>query len=460
MKVANGEYAQFLDRKALRAKQHGLEKVPELAPHLFPYQRHCVEFALKTGASGCFLDTGLGKTEIELEFCHQAIRAANDKALILAPLAVAAQTRRRAERWGYDAHVIRNQFEAETGINICNYDRLHKLDPAAFGIVVLDEASIIKHFNGKTTRALVEAFKGHRFKLCATATPAPNDHVELGSYSDFLEIMAPLEMLAKFFVNDSSQASQHWRLKGHAVRAFWDWLASWARMAEQPSDLGDSDDGFILPPFRVHRHRSADSVIDRDLADMFGAPAMSATNLHHIKRQTMQARAATCAEVVTRDDAWVIWVDTDYEADAVKRAIPFAIEIRGSQSIDEKEEKLEAFATGNAKHLIAKPSSCGFGLDWSHCANMAFVGRSYSYETWYQAVRRCWRFGQKRMVNVHLIVAEGEDSIGAVIDRKARDHSDMKAAMRAAMRRAMGKTAVRRAAYLPREQTELASWIG
>jgi superfamily II DNA or RNA helicase len=455
------EYAAFLASKALRAKERGLADVPELAKHLFPFQRHCVEFALRAGASGCFLDTGLGKTEVQLEFCQRAINAINDRALILTPLSVAQQTKRRAERWGYEARVIREQSEAGPGINICNYDRLDKLDPLTFPIVSLDEGSILKSFTGKTTRKLIDVFKGHRFKLVATATPAPNDHMELGNYAEFLETMAAVEMLSRFFINDTSTASQEWRLKGHAVEEFWDWLSSWARVAEKPSDLGDDDDRFILPPFKVHRHKSRDSTIDRDLADMFGAPIMSATSLHDVKRQTIEARAEATGDVVAKakNEAWLLWVDTDYEADALKRAIPSAIEVRGSQSIEEKEEKLEAFATGKAKHIIGKPSMIGFGLDWSHCANMAFVGRSYSYETYYQAVRRCWRFGQKNTVNVHLIVAEGEDTIGRVIDRKADGHAKMKAAMRDAMKRAIGQSAVRKSPYIPNHSARLEPWI-
>lgn len=455
----NPEYAAFLASKAIRANERGLTKIPQLAPHLFPFQRHCVETHLRVGAAGCFLDTGLGKTEVQLEFCQKAIEAINAKALIWTPLAVAGQTKRRADRWGYEARVIRDQSEAGPGINICNYDRRERIDPSQFPIVSCDEASILKSFTGKTTRALIAAHKGARFKLVATATPAPNDHMELGNYAEFLEIMAANEMLSRFFINDTSTASQEWRLKNHAVNAFWDWMSSWARMAEKPSDLGDDDNGFILPPFEVIRHRAKNTKIDQELADMFGMPNMSATSLHDVKRQTSQARAEAAASVVNTKEPWLIWCDTDYEADALKSAIPSASEVRGSMSIDEKEEKLALFETGEIKHLIAKPSMCGFGLDWSHCARMAFVGRSYSYETWYQAVRRCWRFGQKNTVKVHLIVAEGEDTIGRVIDRKAGDHANMKIAMRKAMVRAIGKESITKTPYNPTTKARMASWI-
>lgn len=455
------EYQEFLARKAVSAPMRGLADVPKLADHLFPFQSHSVDFCLRVGTAGLFLDTGLGKTEIQLEWCRHAMDATNGRSLILVPLAVAGQTKRRAERWGYEARIIREQSDAGPGINICNYDRLDKLDPEYFGAVSLDEASILKSFNGKTTRALIEAFRGHRFKLAATATPAPNDHMELGNYAEFLEIMRTNEMLSRWFINDTSTASQHWRLKHHAETDFWNWMASWSRMAEKPSDLGDDDNGFNLPPFEVLRHRAQDSQIDNRLADLFGTITMSATTMHDVKRQTSAARAETAAHIVDGEpnEPWLIWCDTDYEADALKRAIPGASEIRGSMSADKKEEILEAFETGDVKHLIAKPSMCGFGLDWSHCARMAFVGRSYSYEIWYQAVRRCWRFGQSRDVNVHLIVAEGESEIGRVIDRKAGDHGKMKSAMRAAMRNAVANNAETKVMYNPTHKGRIPIWL-
>jgi hypothetical protein len=456
----NPDYAAFLARKAVRAPERGLATVPPLASHLFPFQAHCVEFALRGGATGLFLDTGLGKTECQLEWCQKAIEATNKPALILTPLAVAQQTRRRAERWGYEARVIKEQRHLTSEINICNYDRLDKLDPTAFGAVSLDEASILKSFDGKIRSRIIAAFKGAPFKLAATATPAPNDIMELGSYSEFLDVMSTQEMLSRFFVNDTSTASQKWRLKHYGVAAFWSWMASWTRMAEKPSDMGFDDAGFILPPFEVVRHRARDSAIDRKLSDMFGVPALSATEIHKVKRQTSQARAETAAAIVADEPnaPWIIWVDTNYEADAVRAVIPDALEVRGSQSSDEKEQKLEAFALGKARIMIGKPSMIGFGLDWSHCCRQVFLGRSFSYETWYQAVRRCWRFGQKNKVVVHLIVAEGEAEIGRVIDRKSGDHAKMKAAVRAAMMEASRAT-ITKTPYQPTHTAELEQWI-
>ena len=455
------EYQEFLLKKSLLVPRRGLDSIPTLAGHLFPFQRHSVEFCLSVGTAGLFLDTGLGKTECQLEWCHHAQNATNGRSLIMTPLAVAGQTLRRAQRWGYEARIIRDQSEAGDGINICNYDRLDRISPEYFGAVSLDEASILKSFNGKTTRALIDAFRRHRFKLAATATPAPNDHMELGNYAEFLEIMKPNEMLSRWFINDTSTASQQWRLKGHAKADFWNWMASWSRMAATPSDLGDDDDGFVLPAFEVVRHRAEDSQIDNRLADLFGTVTMSATTMHDVKRQTSAARAAAAADIVhaESDDPWLIWCDTDYEADALKKAIPEAAEVRGSMPAEKKEEILSAFDSGEIKWLIAKPSMCGFGLDWSHCARMVFVGRSYSYEIWYQAVRRCWRFGQKRKVMVHLVVAEGEGEIGRVIDRKSDDHASMKQAMRVAMRNAVADVTKVKFPYVATHEGILPSWL-
>jgi hypothetical protein len=462
--MINQAYFDFLASKAMRAKVRGLDTVPVLAGHLFPFQRLCVDFNLRVGCAGLFLDTGLGKTECQLEWASQALRAHGKRALILTPLAVAGQTKRRADRWGYEAKIIREQHEAITGINICNYDRIDKLEPSEFDVVSLDEASILKSFTGKTTRALIEAFKGCRFKLAATATPAPNDHMELGNYAEFLEIMAANEMLSRFFINDTSTASQEWRLKGHAVTAFWDWMSSFSRMGERPSDITGNtkeDAAFALPPMETHRHRTQDNNHDSVLSELFGRQTLSATNIFDVKRQTSAARAEVVGRIVSEqpNEPWLIWCDTNDEADALLRAIPNSKDVRGSMSIDRKEELLAAFESGELKHLVAKPSMCGFGLDWSHCANMAFVGRTYSYETWYQAVRRCWRFGQTRTVNVHLVVAEGETQIGRVIDRKSGDHATMKLAMRDAMRRNSNVATVRKVAYTPTADLELPPWL-
>lgn len=451
------EYREFLAQKKPAVIASGICSIPELHKDLKPHQRDCVDFALRQGRSGLFLDTGLGKTFCELEFSKHAAEASNGHALILTPLAVARQIEREAKRFGFDARVIRDQSDVRPGINICNYDRLEKLDADAFGAIVLDESSILKSFNGKTTQALISTFAAHRFKLAATATPAPNDHMELGTHSEFLNIMPASEMLMRWFVNDTMEASQQWRLKGHAIEPFWNWMASWSRMAETPADMGHDGSEYVLPKLTILRHKvDGDVPISKD--GLFAAD-VSATSMFDMKRQTTAARADCIAERVDKKESWVIWCDTDFEADALKCRIPEAIEVRGSMPIDRKEENLKAFSDGSARIIISKPSVCGYGVNWQHVARVAFVGRTFSYEAWYHAIRRCWRFGQTRHVEVHLAVAEGEDQIGRVIDRKADDHASMKRAMAAAMRRSITTTTASRIAYNPLHKGRLPKWL-
>jgi hypothetical protein len=438
------DYLEFLAGKTPAAIARGLSTTPALSSHLFGFQKHCVEFLLHVGSGGLFLDTGLGKTLVQLEYAEHARQASNGKALILCPLAVAHQIAKEGVKFGYPAHVIRDQSEAREGINVCNYDRLHLIDPSAFGVVTMDEASILKSFTGKTT-------------------PAPNDHMELGQYAEFCGVMALNEMLSRFFINDTANASQSWRLKRYGVDAFWDWMASWCRLAQLPSDLGGNDDGFVLPPIKIERHRAAENAPSMS-GGLFGDEVVSATNLHTIKRATAGVRAQIAVDLAMSEpnEPWVIWCDTDYEADAITGAFgdaPGVVEVRGSMSAEKKEAGLDAFVDGEARVMVTKPSVAGFGLNWQHCARTVFVGRSFSYESWYQAVRRFWRFGQAREVQVHLVVAEGEDSIARVIDRKADDHDSMKTAMRAAMKRNSGRESATKVPYKPNHKGRLPSWI-
>jgi superfamily II DNA or RNA helicase len=453
---AQTDYLAFLASKAPRLMPTGLSDLPPMHDALKPHQRDCVAFGLRLGRWGCFLDTGLGKTFVQLEWCRHAANATNGMALILTPLAVAAQIVREGKRFGYTIRQIRDQSEAGLGINVCNYDRLDHLTPAAFGAVSLDESSILKSFTGRTTRALINAFAGVRFRMAATATPAPNDHMELGQHAEFLGVMSATEMLTRFFINDTAKASQSWRLKRHAERDFWQWMASWCRMAETPADLGHDATEYVLPPLRVHRHKAAGDI--RPPAGMLFSQDVGATNLHDVKRQTSEARAEAVAALVPATGACLIWCDTDYEADAIMRAVPGAIEVRGSMDASRKEENLTAFALGDARVLITKPSVAGFGMNWQHCHTMIFAGRSFSYEAWYQAVRRCWRFGQTRPVDCHIIVAEGEDQIGRVIDRKSADHAKMKRAMAEAMKTA-GREDQTRIPYQPTHIGRLPAWL-
>nr|WP_298685255.1 hypothetical protein [uncultured Dongia sp.] len=453
------DYTAFLRSKEVKAPRRGMSAVPALSSHLKPIQAHCVAFALESGGSGCFLDTGLGKTLAELEFLTHAADASNGKAALLAPLTVGWQIHEEAKRFGYRSQLVRAPDEVREGINIFNYDIRDKFDLGVFGAGGLDESSIIKNFTGKTTRDLIDGFAGQRWKIAATATPAPNDHMEIGTHAEFLEVMHSNEMLSRFFINDTSTASQNWRLKGHAETAFWDWMASWARMATLPSDLGFDDTGYILPPLNIIPHRVDGGTLPM-AEGMFSTIQMNATNMHQVKRATSSARATAAVEIAAADrDAWVLWVDTDYEADAVRALMPDAVEVRGSMTASEKETNLRRFADGSKLKLITKPSICAYGLNFQFCHRTGFVGRSFSYELFYQAVRRFWRFGQINPVDVHLFLDEGEKSVGRVIDRKADDHLKMKVSMRAAMRRAIGIDAIVKSPYNPQHQGRMPGWL-
>lgn len=450
------DYARFLAGKAPKPVAMGVEPLP-MPAHLFDFQAAATAFCIRQGRAALFLDTGLGKTVCELEFAAQGAAATNGWALILTPLAVARQIETEGRRFGYDCRVIRDMSQTGPGINICNYDRLDKLDCDAFGCVVLDESSILKSFTGATTRALIASFQGVRFRLCATATPAPNDHTELGNHAEFLGIMNQADMLVRWFINDTNDTGT-WRLKGHAAAQFWDWCASWAVMASSPSDLGFDGSRFVLPEMKIIRHQVRAEIVPDD--GLFGF-SVSATDIFNLKRQTAEARADAVADLVASqpDEPWLIWCDIDAEADALVKRIPEAVEVRGSHSPEKKEAAIAAFVSGERRVIVSKTKIMGAGLNLQRCARMAFVGRSFSYESWYQAVRRCWRFGQTRPVHVHLIVAEGEDQIGRVIDRKAEGHEAMKENMRDASCRSMAKSSEVKVPYAPTYEGRFPTWL-
>lgn len=455
-----GAYEDFLRSKEIRAQLSGMTRVPELSAHLFPHQRATVEFLLKAGRGAAFLDTGMGKTAVELEYGKRIVEHENKPVLMLAPLAVGKQHMREAERFGVEASIARDQSDV-TGarIYITNYERLHLFDRHVFGGLILDESSIVKSYTGKTTRALMEFGQEVRWKLPATATPAPNDHMELGQHAQFLGVMDSSEMLARWFIADQSEMGRY-RLKRHGIKPFWSWVASWARCVGKPSDLGFSDEGFHLPPLNIHQH-----VVETDMTAgaegmLFRIPDTSATSIHKEKRLTANDRAAKIAELVRAEpnEPWMIWVETDYDADAITALLPEAVEVRGSMKPETKEERLDAFTQGSIRILVSKPSIAGFGLNWQHCARTAFVGLSFSYEMFYQAIRRFWRFGQRRPVECHIAMAETETAIWQTIQRKKADHETMKEEMFEAMRREVLVSQVKRA-YNPTQAAKLPAWM-
>ena len=448
------DYKTFMARKAIKHHEFGLTKIPKMPDSLFDYQKTATQFSLRKGRSGLFLDTGLGKTRCQIVWAD----IVPDKALILAPVAVAPQTVREGKEIGIDIHHSR---DGKSGgkITITNYERIHLFDLSEFNAVVLDESSILKSFMGKTKNMLCSVFQQTPYRLCCSATPAPNDYMELGNHSDFLSVMPANEMLTRWFINDTMNFGTY-RLKGHAVQSFWEWVASWAACASKPSDLGGDDSRHILPPLSVLLH-SIEAKLESDLDNgfLFNCAALTATTMHKDKRNTLNDRVAKAAELANKsNDFAIVWCETNDESDALHKAIKDSVEVKGSDDPDSKEEKLDAFTTGKVRVIVTKPSIAGFGLNWQHCNHVIFASLSYSYEQFYQAIRRSLRFGQKRPVLCDVIIADSERSIWETVQNKLDAHEQMKDAMKFAnMERQQNHTIKHN--YQPKHKGKLPSWI-
>ncbi len=420
------DYSDFVSAKLGTDATIGID-APLRDYGLFPHQRDLTAWALRRGRAAIFADTGLGKSRMQLAWADMVHRETGCDVLILAPLAVAEQTAEEGQSIGVAVTHARDGSDVRAGITITNYDRLHKFDVAQFGGVVLDESSIIKHHAAKTLQTLLDAFRATTYKLCATATPAPNDWTELGNHAEFLGVRSRAEMLAEFFVHDGGD-TQTWRLKGHARQVFWRWVASWGAMVRSPADLGHDASAYDLPALHVHQH-----TVETEHNPAHGLFAMEAQTLmdrRDARRSSLVERVRACAQMVNADRRpWVVWCDLNAEGDALTAAIDGAVQIAGADDADVKEQRLHDFANGKIRVLVSKPSICGFGLNWQHCARMAFVGVTDSFEAYYQAVRRCWRFGQKHPVDVHVFASQQEGAVVANLRRKEADARAMADAM-------------------------------
>lgn len=435
-------YADFLSAKVQHPSAYGFEVDPSTLPaFLFPFQRAVVTRALKMGRYALFEDCGLGKTGQELAWAQAVCEHTGGKVLIFAPLAVAQQIVLEGEKFGIPVQYVRDAAEAaqaSTPIHVTNYERLEGFTVSEYAGVVLDESSILKAFTGKTKVALVESVRNVRFRLAGTATPSPNDVMELLNHADFLGVMKSTMALTRWFANDQSQAGVY-RLKKHAERDFWAWVASWAVCITKPSDLGPeySDDGYDLPLLTIREHVvQVDHSAAHEQGTLFRMPTLNATGLSRELRATLQDRCAEAARIIAAepDEAWVVWCNLNDEADELRRIIPGAVEVRGAMTPEQKEAGLLGFARGDHRILVTKPELAGFGLNYQHCARHVFVGLNYSYENFYQAVRRSYRFGQTREVHAHLVIAETEVGVRDTVARKAGDHMEMQEQMVRAMR--------------------------
>ncbi len=405
-------YAEFLESKKIQHQPAGIESF-RLAKHLKDFQAFTVDRALRLGRMAAFLDCGMGKTVIQLEWAAQISKAKRKPVIVVTPLAVSGQTVAEAEKFGYAAHFGRTP-SGDSKIQVTNYASLGNFSPEGYAGIVIDESSILKG-DGPMRKSL-QAFSSHiPYRLACSATPAPNDYTELGNHSEFVGSLSSSEMLATYFVHDGGETSV-WRLKGHARRDFWKWVASWAVFAARPSDIGFSDDGYILPPLAYHQHVVGAGF---DAGLLFEVEAESLSERRQSRKDSLVDRCSAAAQMVNAStEPWIVWCGLNSESELLAEMIPDSVEVQGSHSDDEKERAMAGFSAGRHRVIVTKPSIAGFGMNWQHCRNQAFVGLSDSWEQLYQAVRRSWRFGQREQVNVHIITSKAEGAVVRNIQRK------------------------------------------
>lgn len=456
------EYTEFLRRKAQLQGRHGFKPL-WLPDFLFDFQRDLVAWSTEMGRAAIFADCGMGKTAMQLTWAENVVRHTNKPVLVLTPIAVGAQTVAEAEKFGIEAR--RSNGEMHRGIVVTNYEKLHKFSPHDFAGVVCDESSILKSFDGVTKAAVTEFMRELPYRLLCTATAAPNDFTELGTSSEALGHLGHMDMLNRFFKNDRNTSdvgrkfanqgggAPQWRFKGHAEVPFWKWVASWARALRRPSDLGFSDDRFDLPPL-IEREQVVKSIRPRE-GFLFALPAHGLTEQREERRRTIVERCERAAAVLSNTgEPAVAWCNLNDEGDLLERLIPGAVQVSGTDTDEEKEEKFAAFQRGEARVLVIKPVIGAWGLNWQHCAHMT-VFAGYSFEQYYQGVRRCWRFGQKRPVVVDHVISDGEIEVLASRKRKAQQSDQMFSELVAHMRDAVE---IARSTYGNKTQ-EVPSWL-
>lgn len=421
-------YDEFLEQKLIAPVISGFD-CDDLNPNLFDFQRVIVKWALRRGRSAIFADTGLGKTLMQTSWAEAIHKQTGKDVLILAPLCVAHQTVSESAKFGITVNYCRSQDGVKSGINITNYEMLEHFDIDSFVGVVLDESSIIKNRDGKTRNALIDSCRNTPYKLSCTATPSPNDFMELGNQCEWLGIVTMTEMLAMFFINDAGDTGT-WILKGHGKVKFWEWLATWAIVIKNPADLGFDGSKYILPPLNISEHVVRSEVTNGLFADI----ALGLMERNAARKDSIDDRVAKCADIVNNStEQFVIWCNRNEESEKLAALIPGSKDVKGSDSIDYKEKTIDSFTDGELRVLISKPSICGYGMNWQHCHNTAFVGLSDSWEAYYQAIRRFWRFGQEKPVNVHVISAESEGAVVENIRRKEAQNQTMSQEMVAHM---------------------------
>lgn len=411
-------YRDFLKTKEYESLNVGF-LAESLPGQLFDFQKDIVSWACSRGRAAIFADTGLGKTAMQMSWADQVVRHTNKPVLVLAPLCVAQQTVKEAANFGIKSDYIRTPAGSESMIHVSNYEMLKNFSPDNYGGIVLDESSILKGMNGATRKAITEFSRSIGYKLSCTATPSPNDFMELGTQSEFLGIMSQVEMLATFFIHDGSDTSK-WRLKGHGRRRFWEWLSTWAVVIRNPSDLGYKSEGYDLPPLKMHEH-----IVETNPDEsLFVEVAQGLLERNQARRDSVDERCKVAAELMDEWDCGIAWCNLNDESELISK-LSGACEITGSMDFDKKESAILGFTEQKIQKIATKPKIAGFGLNWQHCNKMVFVGLSDSFEAFYQAVRRCYRFGQTQEVEVHIVISDREGAVLENIKRKQRQHDQV-----------------------------------
>lgn len=424
-------YQEFLKTKEMEKIEAGFKVDPEhLNSHLFPFQRDIVSWALQKGKAAIFSDCGTGKTIMQLEWAHQVNLYTDKRVLIIAPLAVVEQTKKEGEKFDIPVNVCRTQEDVRDGVNITNYEMLEHFDPDAFAGVILDESSILKSFSSSTRNELIDMFQMAPYKLACTATPSPNDHSELGNHAEFLGIMTRSEMLSTYFIHDGGNTSS-WRLKGYGEQKFWEWVATWAVCVRNPADLGYTSEGYELPPLNLIEHITESKPKEYEL---FARRAETLSERREARKESMPDRIREAEALVDNSqDNWLIWCDYNIESQELHKSISESVEVVGSDTPDYKAKAALDFADGKIKALVSKPSIYGFGMNFQNCHEVIFCGISDSYEQFYQAIRRCWRYGQENPVNVHIILSEAEVNVLDNIKKKQAQMDTLQSNMVALM---------------------------
>lgn len=426
-------YEVFLKKKQYRSLKKGFETAIS-NPYPFEFQKLIIEWALRKGRAAIFADTGLGKTIMQAVWADEVSKHEQRPVLILAPLAVAKQTVSEAYKFGVNVTYAKDQTEVhDNGIYITNYDRLHLFEASRFVGVVLDESSILKSFTGRTTNELIEMFEHTPYKLCCTATPSPNDYTELGTTAEFLGVKRRSEMLAEFFINDVTSGIG-WRLKGHSEQKFYEWIATWGMFIKRPTDLGFQMSGYDLPPLNIQ-----EIVLPSKAGTGYLLPelAETLTERREARKESLAERVEKAKEIISKnpEENFLVWCDYNAESEALYKAIDGSVEVTGSDKPEKKESSLIGFANNEIKYLVSKPQIAGYGMNWQNCSNMIFCGLSDSFEMFYQAIRRCYRFGQKKQVNVYVIISEKEINVLKNIQDKQMKHEEMSENMQRLMNR-------------------------